>query len=80
MQIKRPPVPDFPVRVRALRTRLGLSMEAFGHLVGVSLQTVCCWEHGRQPSPLALRAFEEVERQHPTGLHSNGRTSDDSAT
>lgn len=33
--------------IRALRKRLGLTMEEFGGRLGVTRSTVCCWEAGK---------------------------------
>ena len=51
-------------RVRRLRARLGISQAELGIEVGVSLQTIYRWEHGRsRPSPLAEKALRGLEEQ-----------------
>jgi len=53
-------------RVRALRDRLGLGREQFGHRVGASAQTVMAWERGWwQPSAEAQKRIEDLETQEP---------------
>jgi transcriptional regulator with XRE-family HTH domain len=37
-----------PERIRELRSRLGLTLEAFGGLFGVTKSTVCYWESGER--------------------------------
>jgi transcriptional regulator with XRE-family HTH domain len=42
---------DLATRILAIRTRMGLSQEKFGELVGKSQRTVAAWESGsRAPS------------------------------
>jgi DNA-binding XRE family transcriptional regulator len=43
--------PMSPKQLRALRTRLKLSLREFGAQVGVSKTTIYCWESGRTPIP-----------------------------
>lgn len=50
-------------KVRALRAQLGVSQQVFADLLGVSHRLVCHWEQGlREPSPLARRMLETMER------------------
>jgi DNA-binding transcriptional regulator YiaG len=52
-----------PARVRAVRELLGASQEVFAQLLAVSPMTVRSWEQGlRQPSLIARRFLEEIER------------------
>lgn len=50
-----------PREIRALRRRLGLSQQAFAERLGVSIQSVHCWETGkRKPSRLALKVLDRL--------------------
>lgn len=50
---------DLGDAVRALRAEKGLSKEAFGEELGVSIRTIYNWERGRVPplARLALAAY-----------------------
>lgn len=42
----------------------GLTQEQFAGRVGVSYETISRWENGKmQPSPLAIKQLERVERE-----------------
>jgi putative transcriptional regulator len=63
-QVRVIPKPSFypPIRVRAVRERIGASQEVFAQLLAVSPMTVRSWEQGlRQPSPIARRFLDEIE-------------------
>ncbi len=48
--------------IRALREKMQLSREKFGHLVGVTGATVMRWEQGKsEPSPLALQKLKQIK-------------------
>lgn len=49
-------------RVRALRTRLGLTQEQLAHKLGVTTNAVARWERGtRSPIGLSQAALERLE-------------------
>ena len=50
-------------QIKQLRIRLGLTQEQFAYKIGVSWATVCRWEHGRKPSPLALKALQKLAKK-----------------
>ncbi len=51
-------------RVKALRTRLGLSQERFAARVGATAGTVNRWEAGsRAPMPMACELLDRLERE-----------------
>ena len=51
-------------RIKALRTRMGLTVRDFADRVGVSHQSVTNWEkHGMAPNALAVRVLERLERR-----------------
>ena len=52
-----------PTRIRALRRRLGLSLAAFGKLIGASINSVLNWEKGRTKPTAAMRAKIIAARQ-----------------
>jgi putative transcriptional regulator len=52
-------------RVRLLRTRLGLSQEAFAHRYGLPLEMVQAWERGRTKPDAAATALLKVIEQEP---------------
>jgi DNA-binding transcriptional regulator YiaG len=50
--------------IKDLRVNLGLSQEAFAHLVGVSFGTINRWERGVfKPSRLALEQIKSLIRK-----------------
>jgi len=52
------------MRIRELRTGLGLSQERFAQLLSVSLQTVRRWESGlTRPLPIISLKLEEIQRE-----------------
>jgi putative transcriptional regulator len=56
------PSPCPPERVRAVRERIGASLEVFAQLLAVSPATVRSWEQGsRRPSRIARRFLDEIE-------------------
>lgn len=61
---------DYPVLVRRLRERMGLTQEQFAQEVGVTFSTVNQWENGhRRPQPYLQRRLLEMEascRQKPS--------------
>lgn len=47
--------------LKKIRIKLGLSKEAFGHLLGVTLSTVTRWESGAfKPSKLAAEKINQL--------------------
>ena len=62
---KTPPETALSESIKALRKRLGLSVEQFGTLFYVSPRTVEHWEQGlRKPRGLTLHAIEkEIAKQ-----------------
>ena len=51
-----------PGKIRDLRKRMGLKLEPFAELVGVTDGAIWLWERGeRTPSGLAERALDRVE-------------------
>ena len=58
-----PEAPTFsPAHVRAVRERVGASLEVFAQLLAVSPMTLRAWEQGRRtPSPIARRFLGEIE-------------------
>ena len=68
---------DFPVsvaglerglmgrRVRMLRTKLGLSQEAFARIYGIPLANIRQYEIGRHMPPPAVRAYLKVIEAEP---------------
>ena len=53
---------DYPVRVRDLRDRLGLTQVHMAERIGVSFATVNRWENGKStPTPLAWRRVIELD-------------------
>ncbi len=53
---------DYPIRIRRLRGRLGLTQAAFAKRMGVSFATVNRWENGQaKPSALAWKQIEQAE-------------------
>ncbi|UFN49830.1 helix-turn-helix domain-containing protein [Roseomonas sp. OT10] len=55
-----PDVPD----VRAIRTRMGLTREAFAERFGLRLSAVRDWEQGlRKPDPAARTLLRVIERE-----------------
>jgi DNA-binding XRE family transcriptional regulator len=54
---------DFPILVRELRDRLGLTQEKFAQELGVSFSTVNVWENGKRvPLPFLRRRLLELAR------------------
>jgi len=50
--------------IKALRLEMGLSQEAFAHVVGVSLQTIGRWESGNsKPNQLAIKTLRKTKRR-----------------
>ena len=65
-QIGPTPIP-VALQVAALRARLGMTQEEFAHALGVTVSTVNRWERGHvEPSRLARKAIEHLERKHGT--------------
>lgn len=60
---KRNAVPsDFLIKIKSLRSRLGLTQQALADLIGVSVLTVNRWENGQaRPRPLAWEKIESLE-------------------
>ncbi len=61
---------DYPVQIKRLRARLGLTQAALAKALGVSLPTINRWEYGKsRPSPLSwsqiLRLAREETEQVP---------------
>ena len=49
------------LKIRRLRSKLGLTQEQFAAKVGVTFSTVNRWETGKsKPSPLAMRRIQEM--------------------
>jgi putative transcriptional regulator len=55
------PVPN----VRALRTKLGMTQEAFGKAIGVPVATVRNWEQSRTSMDQAVRSLLRVVEREP---------------
>lgn len=50
------------IEIKDLRKKLGLSQEAFAHVLGVTFQTINRWERGTyKPSRLALEKLKQLE-------------------
>lgn len=50
-----------PEKVKALRTKTGLSQKAMAERLGVSLFTVCRWERGHHPpTGLYRKALDDL--------------------
>ena len=47
---------------RIYRERQGLTLEAFGALVGVKKSAVCKWEQGVKPSPASVIEIERATK------------------
>jgi DNA-binding transcriptional regulator YiaG len=55
--------------IKKLRLRLGLEQHEFGYLVGVSVGTVCNWEHNRRtPKIPKIRAMIALAKKHKVKL------------
>lgn len=55
---------ELALRIKRLRTSLGLTQEQFAAKVGVTFSTVNRWENGKgTPSPLAMRRVEELQEE-----------------
>jgi DNA-binding transcriptional regulator YiaG len=55
--------PDYPERIKRLRTELGLTQVRLAELMGVSFASVNRWENGQsRPSPLAWRQIMRAEQ------------------
>lgn len=52
-----------PTLARRVRSKLGLSLEAFADRMGVHLATVYRWEAGQAPSPTAVRLMNALSRE-----------------
>lgn len=51
------------VNIKAVRSSMNLSMQAFGEKLGVHWSTVSRWENGHtDPSPLALSRIRELQQ------------------
>lgn len=50
------------------RAKVGVSQNAFAHLLGVSLRTVQDWEQGRRQPTGAAQTLLRVAAQHPEAL------------
>jgi transcriptional regulator with XRE-family HTH domain len=61
------PGPDVAHGVREIRTKLGLSQEAFAQILGVAVRTIARWEQNETaPSSLGLsrlRAMDDVRER-----------------
>lgn len=57
MCLKRRVVDGFPIRLREARHSAGLTLSALAHAIGVQLQSIWRWEHGR-----AMPQFDAVSR------------------
>ena len=53
----------YPVDVRALRERMGLSQEAFAARFGFSVGTVRNWERGRRPEGPVQVLLQVIDRE-----------------
>jgi putative transcriptional regulator len=52
---------ELAMRIRELRSKLGLTQEQFAAKLGVTFSTVNRWENGKgKPSPLAMRQIEKL--------------------
>jgi len=50
-----------PVEIKEIRMKLGLSQEAFAHLIGVTFGTINRWERGAfKPSRLAVEQIKAL--------------------
>ena len=55
-------ITDWPVYLKDLRTRLGMTQRQFGHAIGAGVPTVSRWETGAvTPSPAYQRLIREFE-------------------
>jgi transcriptional regulator with XRE-family HTH domain len=55
---------DYPYRVKAIRTQLGLTQPEFGEQIGVSFVTISRWENGLTvPLPMAWRHIVDLENK-----------------
>ena len=53
-----------PEEIKNIRKGAGLSQEAFGHEIGVSLNTIWRWEHGQgKPTRLGIMALERFKKE-----------------
>ncbi|MCL4516327.1 MAG: DUF3883 domain-containing protein [Firmicutes bacterium] len=64
--LKREIPPDFPIRIKRLRARLGLTQMRLAELMGVSFASVNRWENG-QSRPSAL-AWQQLVRAEESGI------------
>lgn len=52
------------VNIKAIRTRLHLSQDAFAHYFGVSIRTIQEWEqHRREPTATARNFLKVIEKE-----------------
>ena len=49
--------------IKELRTRLGLTQDAFARKLGVSVRCINRWEHGHHPSKLAQKLIDKLIKQ-----------------
>lgn len=54
--------------VQGIRRRLGLSQQAFAHLIGVSVATLRNWEQGRRRPVGPARALLRIAATHPDAV------------
>lgn len=51
-------------KIKEIRKKLGLSQEAFAHVIGVAVKTVNMWENGKSnPSRLAVEKMEMLDKR-----------------
>ena len=52
-----------PQEIKNIRNKLGLTQDAFAHLIGISCQTINRWERGVfKPSRLALDKIKSLDK------------------
>src|SRR5215831_1081942 len=74
----RPELPlDFPVRIKRLRDKLGITQMLLAELMGVSFASVNRWENG-QSRPSAL-AWQQITRAEMLGIEALGKGSETQA-
>lgn len=56
---------ELALKIKRLRSKLGLTQEQFAAKVGVTFSTVNRWENGRSvPQPLARRILKQLAEEH----------------
>jgi len=65
--MKSTTLPDYPNRIKALRTRFGLTQTRLAELIGVTSTTVSQWESGAsRPAP---KQWGQIVRAETLGAH-----------